>query len=495
VDSKSLEMLEFPKVREILAGYVAFSGSRDLALNLEPSTDADVIVKSLGRSAEARRLLALDPDCAVRGASDVRDVVVMAARGKVLEPYQLIAIQSTLAAARQARVSIRKLADRIPMLWSIADRIVVLTEVETEIGGTFGVTGEILDSASPRLASLRREAMETRRGLLERLDSIVRSPRGRKALQSPLVTEREGRYVLPLKAESRRELKGIVHDVSHTGATVFVEPSSTVEMGNDLRQLTIEEKREIERIMSALSMLVGAHEAELSEDVKLLAELDLELAKARYAEDANATEPTIWSNGADNGGSTAPASGTLRLVNARHPLLKGRAVPLSVEIGGDYSILVITGPNTGGKTVALKTVGLLSAMAQSGMPVPASAESCLPVFDGIYSDIGDEQSIEQTLSTFSWHMGNIVRIMDSSTENGLVLLDELGTSTDPNEGAALARAILLRFLERGNMVVATTHFSELKGISVSSRFSPMRPRGFATRRWISIPLPWRLPIT
>jgi len=462
MDPKSLEMLEFPKVREMLAGYAAFSASRDLAEGLEPSHVLEEIAESLGRSAEARRLLALDPDFTVRGAIDVRGLVALAARGKMLEPQDLVSIQTTLAAARQVRSGLHRFADELPRLWGLGDRLVELGGIEQEIGRTLDATGEVLDSASPKLASIRRQALETRQGLLQRLDSILRSPRARKALQSPLVTEREGRYVLPLKAEARKELKGIVHDVSNTGATVFVEPWSTVEMGNELRQLTIEEKREIERILAALSMRVGASEHEISMNVTLLAELDLELAKARFAQRANATEPAIWPAGGDRAESTAAKAGSLRLVDARHPLLTGRAVPLLVEIGQDYSILVITGPNTGGKTVALKTIGLLAAMAQAGMPIPASEQSCIPVFDGIYADIGDEQSIEQTLSTFSWHMGNIVRIMESSTENGLVLLDELGTSTDPNEGAALARAILHRFLEKGNMVVATTHFSELK---------------------------------
>jgi len=462
VDEKSLEMLEFPKVRDILAGFTSFSASRQLALNLQPSSNIALISRSLSRSAEARRLLSLEPDFSIRGALDVRDVVVMAARGKVLEPQSLVNIQATLAAARQVRANLRKLAEKLPLLWEMADQIVELPSIEEEIGRSFSVTGELLDSASPKLASLRNQLKETRQQLLDRMESIIKSPRGRRALQSSFITEREGRYVLPLKAEFRKELKGIVHDVSNTGATVFVEPWSTVEMGNDLRQLMIEEKREVERILMALSARVGANETEISQDVSLLAELDLELAKARYAEKAGATEPMIWPASGDGQGEAASKASVLRLVNARHPLLMGRAVPLSVEMGSDYSVLVITGPNTGGKTVALKTIGLLALMAQSGMPIPASEESCIPIFDGIYTDIGDEQSIEQTLSTFSWHMGNIVRIIESSTEKGLVLLDELGTSTDPNEGAALARAILLHFLSRGTMVVATTHFSELK---------------------------------
>ncbi len=462
MDEKNLEMLEFPKVREILAGFTSFSASRHLALSLLPSSNPALISQLLQQSAEARRLLSLAPDFSVRGALDVRESVQMAAIGKVLEPHILVDIQVTLAAARHVLTSIRKLAKELPLLWNIAGQIVELPSLEEEISRSISTSGELMDSASAELANLRGRLKETQQQLLDRLESIMKSPRGRKALQSSFITEREGRYVLPLKAEFRRELKGIVHDVSNTGATVFVEPWSTVEQGNELRQLAIEEKREMERILMALSARVGANEAEISQNVSLLAELDLELAKARYAEKANATEPVLGIAGGSVQDQAASKAGVLRLVDARHPLLVGKAVPLTLEMGSDYSILVITGPNTGGKTVALKTIGLLTLMAQAGMPIPASEKSCIPIFDGIYADIGDEQSIEQTLSTFSWHMGNIVRIIQSSTEKGLVLLDELGISTDPNEGAALARAILLNFLSKGTMVVATTHYSELK---------------------------------
>jgi DNA mismatch repair protein MutS2 len=449
-------------VREILAGFASVPASQELALSLLPSSDHTLISQFLQRSAEARRLLSLEPDFSIRGVLDVREAVHMAARGKVLEPHVLVDIQATLAAARYVHTGLRKLSNELPLLWSIAERIVELPSIEDEVSRSISATGEVLDSASQKLASLREQLKETQQQLLDRLQSIMRSPRGRKALQSSFITERDGRYVLPLKAEFRRELRGIVHDVSNTGATVFVEPWSTVELGNELRQLTIEEKREVERILTALSARIGANEAEISEDVDLLAELDLELAKARYAAEANATEPEL--RAIDGGGheQTASKAGMLMLVEARHPLLGRKAVPLTVEMGSDYSILVITGPNTGGKTVALKTIGLLTLMAQAGMPIPASEKSCIPIFDGVYADIGDEQSIEQTLSTFSWHMGNIVRIIKSSTGKGLVLLDELGTSTDPNEGAALARAILLYFQSMGTMVVATTHYSELK---------------------------------
>jgi len=450
VDDKSLKMLEFPKVREILAGYTSFSASRQLALSLQPSTNPALISQLLKQSAEARHLLTLEPDFSIRGALDVREAVQLAARGKVLEPQTLVEIQITLAAARYVHNVLKKVSRELPSLWDIADHIVELPSLESEIGRCITPSGEIMDSASAKLGELRHRLKETRQQLLDRLEAIMRSPRGKRFIQASFVAEREGRYVIPVKSESRKEIKGIVHDISNTGATVFVEPWTTVEMGNELRELTIDEKREVERILMALSAEVGAHEEEILQDVELLAELDLILAKAKYAGKVKATEPVI------------AADGVLRLVNARHPLLKGKAVPLSVEMGQDYSILVITGPNTGGKTVALKTIGLLTLMAQAGMPIPAWGESCIPIFDGVFSDIGDEQSIEQTLSTFSSHIGNIVRIIGASTEKSLVLLDELGTSTDPNEGAALARAILLHFLSRNTMAVATTHYSDLK---------------------------------
>jgi DNA mismatch repair protein MutS2 len=450
LDNKSLEMLEFPKIREILAGNTSFSASRQLALSLQPSSNSALVSQLLKQSAEARHLLTMEPDFSVRGALDVREAVQMAARSKVLEPRTLVEIQTTLASARYVRNSLKKVSQELSSLWDISDHIVELPSLESEIGRCITPGGEIMDSASAKLGELRHRLKETRQQLLDRLEAIMRSPRGRKFIQASFVAEREGRYVIPVKSESRKEIRGIVHDISNTGATVFVEPWTTVEMGNALRELTIEETREVERILLELSAEAGAHEAEISQDVELLAELDLILAKARFANKFKAAEPHIATDG------------VLRLNNARHPLLKIKAVALSVEIGQDYSILVITGPNTGGKTVALKTIGLLTLMAQAGMPIPASEESSIPIFDGVFADIGDEQSIEQTLSTFSSHMGNIVRIIGTSTEKSLVLLDELGTSTDPNEGAALARAILLHFLSRKTMSVATTHYSDLK---------------------------------
>ena len=465
MDDKSLEILEFPRIREILAGFTSFSASHELAVDLQPLSDYEQVSLLLTQSAEARHLLSVEPDFSIGGVVDIREAVKMAALGKMLEPRALLEIQGTIAAVCQLRGRLRKLAKELPLLWNIAEGIVELRQVEKDIGSRFAPSGELLDSASSRLATVRQRLRQAREQLLNRLEAVIKSPKGRKIIQEPIITEREGRYVIPVKVEFRKEIKGIVHDVSNTGATVFIEPWTTVELGNELRELVMEERREVERILRELSSEVGAHEVEISHSIDLVAELDLALAKARYADMARAAEPVLTTFKEDGKGTAGEHAGVLRLIEARHPLLAEKAVPLSVEMGRDFSVLVITGPNTGGKTVALKTIGLLSLMAQAGIPTPASAETCLPVFDSIFADIGDEQSIEQTLSTFSWHVGNIVRIIKSATERSLVLLDELGTSTDPAEGSALARSILLSFSSRGTMTVATTHYGDLKAFA------------------------------
>ena len=463
MDEKSLEILEFPQIITILAGYTSFSASRELAFKLKPLTDYDRIALLLGQSAETRHLLAMEQGFSIGGVSDIREAVWIASLEGILEPKSLVEIQQTLAAMRQTRSNLSKMSAELPLLWDIAKDIAELRQVEKELARCISPNGEVLDRASPDLAAIRRQLREEREHLWNRLEAIIRSPRGCKIIQEPIITEREGRYVIPVKIEFRREIRGITHDVSNTGVTVFVEPWSTMELGNTVRELVNEEKREVERILRKLSAEVGMYQAELSLSIERIAELDLALAKARYACAVKACEPVLNDvNGSKNKGMEAAV---VKLVEARHPLLGEKAVPLSVEIGRDFSILVITGPNTGGKTVALKTIGLFSLMAQAGIPVPAAPETCLPVFDGIFADIGDEQSIEHTLSSFSWHVGNIVRIIRNATPTSLVLLDELGTSTDPAEGSALARSILLNFLDRKILTVATTHYGDLKAFA------------------------------
>ena len=466
---RDLELLEFHKIKEILAGFTSFSASRQLALDLRPLLDKEEVCQRLRESAEARHMLSLSPDFSIGEVVDIREVVEMAARGKVLEPTSLLEIERTLGAGQRLKCHLMDLTVELPLLSSLAGDIVELKQLQKDIGGCLTPTGDLADTASPRMASVRNRMREVRQELLSQLQAIIRSPRRQKIIQDAIITERGGRYVIPVREECRRQMKGIVHDVSNTEATVFIEPWATIDLQNDLRQLTMEEKHEVERILRMLSSEVGAYEHEISHNIELIAEIDMALAKARYAREAKATEPLMVSAGRNLEAKANQQAGVFRLVEARHPLLGSKAVPLSVEIGRDFSILVITGPNTGGKTVALKTIGLLSLMAQAGLPIPALAESCIPLFDGVYADIGDEQSIEQTLSTFSWHIGNIVRINNSASERSLVLLDELGTNTDPGEGSALARSILLYFLAQGTMTVATTHYTELKALAHTTR--------------------------
>ena len=467
MDEKSLEILEFPQIKKILAGYTSFPVSYDFVLELMPFTDYDRVLLLLKQSEEAQYLLSVDRDFSISGASDIREMVRMAALGKILEPVNLIEIQQTLTIMRQTRSSVSRISDEVPLLWEIAKEIKELPDVEKQISHSISPGGEVLDRASPRLASIRKQLRDTRQVLRERLEAIIREPKVQKIIQEPIITEREGRYVIPIKNELRREIEGITHDVSNTGATVFVEPLVTMELGNTIRRLTTEEKYEIEKILHNLSMAVGAHETEILSGISYLAELDVALAKAKYARTVKASCPNLV-NFSD--ASVKDGSGIfIRLVEARHPLLGQKAVPLSVEVGRDYSILVVTGPNTGGKTVALKTIGLMCLMTQAGIPIPAASETCLPVFDSVFADIGDEQSIEQTLSSFSWHIGNIVRIIRNANNGSLVLLDELGTSTDPAEGSALARSILLHFLSSKILTVATTHYGDLKVFAHNTR--------------------------
>jgi DNA mismatch repair protein MutS2 len=459
LDVKSLEMLEFPKVREIIAGYTSFPASRELALTLQPDSDYSKITLWLKQCAEARRLQALEPDIQVGEVTDVREPVVLAARGKILESQALAIIARTLTDVRLLRSKMNSVADDYPLLWQIAQNITDLRTLEKEINSCVSPEGELLDSASQELQALRHQIQSRRQQLMNHLEDIIRSSHGQKIIQEPIITQREGRYVIPVKIESKKELQGIIHDVSNTGATVFIEPWEAIEQGNELRELINEEQREIERIMRRLSADVGVRESEIVSNITLASEIDLIFAKAKYARRFHANEAKIT---AFTASETPPI---LRLRDARHPLIGTRAVPLNVEMGKDFTAMVITGPNTGGKTVALKTIGLLSMMTLAGLPIPAHEESVIPVFDGIFVDIGDEQSIEQTLSTFSWHITNISRIIRSSTNQSMVLLDELGTSTDPAEGSALAKAILLNFLSKSTMTVATTHLGDLKAFA------------------------------
>lgn len=461
VNDKTLKTLEFPRILEQLSAFVSFGPTKELVADLTPSTDVEEVKRRLALTTEALRLLELKNNFSVGGARDIRAAIRRAELGGSLDPGDLLDIRSTLASVRMVRNLIPKLENQFPLMAEIASRLADCPRLEADIDRCIGPRGEIVDDASETLRRIRISVRAAHERLLNKLNDIIASSRYRQALQEPIITQRDGRYVVPVKADFRGQLRGVVHDQSASGATLYVEPLATVELHNRWRELQMEEQREVERILRELSVGVAAVAPELRANVAALAEIDFAIAKARLAREMRATEPAVADHATAKGGDVP----MLELRSARHPLLKGTVVPIDVWIGPDFSILVITGPNTGGKTVALKTVGLLTLMAQAGLHLPVAEGSRVCVFSGVYADIGDEQSIEQNLSTFSSHMTNIVSILHHADEQSLVLLDELGAGTDPAEGSVLARAILAHLLERGVTVIATTHYSELKAFA------------------------------
>lgn len=460
MNEKSLRTLEFQKVTAALSGHTSFSASRDLVEDLRPHISVDAVERAQAETTEARRVLELRPEITTAGARDVRPAVARAELGGLLEPSDLLTLAGTLSAARGMRRIILKLSDtgtELPLLTAMAYRIDDLPDLENRIRVTVSDRGDVLDSASPALGRVRASMRTAHDRLLQFLRSILNSTTYAQAIQEPIITQREGRYVIPVKSDFRSRLPGIVHDTSNSGQTLFIEPLGAVEAGNRWRELQTREAEEIEKVLLEISGAVAAVGTEIRRTVESVARIDFSLAKARYANALRAVRPQIVR--ASKLPRNEPA---IRLPEARHPLLKGHVVPITLELGGAYRVLVITGPNTGGKTVALKTVGLLTLMAQSGLQVPAAPGARLPVLDQVYADIGDEQSIEQSLSTFSSHISNIVGMLGGVGSDSLVVLDELGAGTDPEEGSALARAIIDYLLDRRCLAVTTTHYSELK---------------------------------
>ncbi len=472
IEQRTLELLEYPKIRERLAQHTAFSASRELALHLLPDDEPTFVRRAQEATSAARRLLDAYPDITIGGARDVRPLVSKTTRGGVLEPAALLDVAATLRAMRQLRGRLLRLPyDSYAPVLDLAQALPEHPAIEDAIDQAIDPGGEILDSASPALGRIRSELRVAHNRLMERLNAIIASPQYAPALQEPIVTMRDGRYVVPIKASGRRALRGIVHDQSNSGATLFIEPLQTVELNNRWRELQLAEREEIDRILRALSSQIAAVAPSITAGTEALAAIDLLFAKARYSLELRAVAPAIVDGPVSEPRDEPP----LYLRDARHPLLDPETVvPTTVWLGGAFRVLLITGPNTGGKTVALKTTGLLALMAQSGLHIPADDRSRVPVFQHIFADIGDEQSIEQSLSTFSSHMTHIVAILRAldqakaaraaggSTENALALFDELGAGTDPTEGAALARAIIERVLESGALCIGTTHYAELK---------------------------------
>ncbi|MBC7224378.1 MAG: endonuclease MutS2, partial [Anaerolineae bacterium] len=464
MDDAYLEVLEFPKILAQLARHTSFAAGRELALRLRPTSSLTEARVRQEETREAREFLRTSP-LSLAGARDVRPLLDRAARRAVLLPGELLDVRQTLVVAGGLRRSLVRASGQFPRLAEVASRIEECAHVVAAIGGAISEKGEVVDTATPRLAEIRRDLRAAHERLLERLQRMVASPEVAPFLQEPLVTQRHGRYVIPLKAEFKGRVPGLVHDQSASGATLFIEPLATVEWNNRWRELQLQEEQEVHRILLNLTDLVAQERPFILQTVEALAELDLIFAKARYAEALRAVEPHLVPfRPRGKGREAIPHPGSvLELWQARHPLLDPETVvPIDVYLEDDFFVLVLTGPNTGGKTVTLKTVGLLAAMAQAGMAIPAAEGSRLTVFHGIYADIGDEQSIEQSLSTFSSHMGRIIRILQEADSRSLVLLDELGAGTDPVEGSALARAILSHLVQRRITTLATTHYSELK---------------------------------
>lgn len=451
IAEKTLEVLEFPKIRQMLEVRCATTLGAELAGRLVPATEPDLVARWLAETVEAVEILRRFGSPSFAGTHDLRPLLERARVGGVLSGEELWRVHTTLGAIRHLRRFTDRLPGGFPHWQGIAAALRPQPELEAQLAASIGPDGGVLDTASPRLAQIRRERRLGEARLKEKLESFLRDPAWQRMLQDLVITQRDNRYVLLVKQEFRQQFPGVVHGQSASGATLFIEPLAAVELNNRLRLLEDQEQAEVAAILARLSGAVGKVWQEIASSLEALGRLDFLVAKARLAHDLEATAPRL------------NQEGRLRLRGARHPLLpRDKVVPIDVTLGEDYDILVITGPNTGGKTVSLKTVGLLTAMAQAGLYVPAAPDSEVAVFRGLYADIGDEQSIEQSLSTFSGHLKNIVGILAELALPSLVLLDEIGAGTDPKEGAALAQAILEYLRERGARVMVTTHLGELK---------------------------------
>jgi DNA mismatch repair protein MutS2 len=462
MDDHSLRVLEFEKVLGLLAAETAFSVGRELALAVRPETDFRRVVELQTQTAEMKLLEQLGVDVPFAGAKNIRPFIHSASIGQALDPSDLVETAQTLKTAARAKQVVDRLRDRVPRLSDIVADVCDFRRFIDAVEESITARGEVADSASDQLATTRRELRVAQDRLEQRAQAALADAVRRGIAQEGLLTERNGRKVIPLKADYRGQIQGIVHDVSSSGATVFIEPLGVVEAGNLVRELQLAEEREVRRVLLRLSAMVGEREAEALATLMALGRLDVLHAKVRLGKRMKAQLPPPGDT------STWLAdSGATIMVRARHPLLRGDVVPIDFEVGGTYQGILITGPNTGGKTVALKTVGLLTLMAQAGLAVPCDEGSRLVAYPQVYADIGDEQSIEQSLSTFSSHMRNVIAILSRAAPRTLVLLDELGAGTDPTEGSALARAVLETLLERGCTIVATTHHAELKGYAHS----------------------------
>ncbi len=454
MQQRVLKVLEFNKVKEQLLNHVASSLGKERVEKLMPSTDFETVVKLQEQTDEAAKVIRLKGNVPLGGLTDIRASVKRTMIGSILGTSELLDVASTIYAGRQMKKFIETMVEdgiELPILDDFANQLTPLFEVEQRIKFCIDDNGDVLDGASEKLRSIRQSLRSSESRIREKLENMIRSSNAQKTLSDAIITIRNDRYVIPVKQEYRSTYGGIVHDQSSSGATLFIEPQAVVELNNLLSEARVKEKLEIERILGELSAVVAQSGQELLDNVIVLAELDFMFTKASYAQKIKASKPRINNEG------------YIKIFKARHPLIDpAEVVPNDIELGKDYRSIVITGPNTGGKTVTLKTIGLFTLMAQAGLQIPALDGSEMTVFKHVYADIGDEQSIEQSLSTFSSHMVNIVDILNHVNHESLVLFDELGAGTDPQEGAALAISILDEVYQRGAVVIATTHYPELK---------------------------------
>ncbi len=454
MEHKTLKTLEYDKILQMLAGFAKNEDTRRRIEKLEPSADPRVVEQTLMETDAAVTLILKYGSPDMLWIASITEQVKRLQIGGSLSMAELLNIARILKNARTLKTLT---PEQTGILSGYIEELTPDKAVEDRIAAAILSEEEMADSASPELANIRRKSRNAANRVKESLDSMIRSSHYQKFLQDPIVTMRNNRYVVPVKAEHRADVRGIAHDMSASGGTVFIEPESVVNANNELHELEVKEKAEIERILMEISQQAAEIAEALALNFGTLIHLDFVFAKARLALDMKAVCPEL------------NREGRVHIKQGRHPLIdRKKIVPITVSLGGDFDSLIVTGPNTGGKTVVLKTIGLFCLMTQSGLPIPAADGSVMPVFTDIFADIGDEQSIEQSLSTFSSHMKNIVHIVDRVTDNCLVLFDELGAGTDPVEGAALATAVLENIRAMGAKTVATTHYSELKLYALST---------------------------
>lgn len=460
MNKRTLKVLEYEKILETLSGFAASQGAKRRCLRLKPYKDIVEIEKLQSETRDAMLRISKYGNLSFGGVRDIGESLKMLSIGSPLSMKELLDIAALLENADTAQLYGDKIKDSeersSDSLTEYFSMLSPLRDISSEIRRCIISDDEMASDASSNLRSIRRRMDETNLALHQALDKIIKDEGTRLYLMDSLVTMRNGRYCIPVKAEYKNSFQGMIHDQSSTGSTVFIEPLQVVNLNNKIKELENEEHVEIERILEELSQRTATVVEEITEDLKLLITLDFIFAKAKYAKDINASEPIF------------NEEGIVDLKRAVHPLLeKHTAVPVDIRLGEDYSLLIITGPNTGGKTVSLKTLGLLTLMGQSGLHIPAMYGSRLSIFEDVFADIGDEQSIEQNLSTFSSHMSNTIYIVKHVTDKSLCLFDEPGGGTDPQEGAALAISILTYLKDKGAKVMATTHYTELKTFAIS----------------------------